>query len=431
VVFPVEIGEAAGGSAEASATRAPGGGGTDSAAPVAPPQPKQLAKKALKRPREERPPTKHTDAQSSRPLPADGSNEGSTRTSADSRDDLIVSGLVKDAQQINQSRREGAHGASAEPPKGTTAHSAPAKAPPKATTAPSAPPRAPAAASAASPMTKASSTSAARAPMRLARWRCVGGAERWTLTERRQEEADDAAVASELVMDRAALDQHYGAEKAARMLKEWEESEVITESMTAGGAEYDWYTLLKAARTSPRDGPPNCAAACCRLLLLLETSVLEKEMDKLSKNGKWSAMRPNWCKKVRQLGLGQPLDGADFDGSSVGGNLAKLTEMFLSRVATAALTDAFAHERDALHGKLNALRESADEVWRERAAEASASSKRRRPSRGAAEAAGETSLSSFFVGFDSSEWLRIMHAYGDGLRRWQDEAAALRKAQSA
>ena len=238
---------------------------------------------------------------------------------------------------------------------------------------------------------------------RLVRWRCVGGQESWLLTERGVDaEDDDQLLPNEMVLSQSQLAQKFDATKAARMVRNWEVSDSVVSSVAASNTE-DWKTILEATRKSEPSSPN--LAACCRKLLLLENAVRSDEMERAKK---WPTMRPNWCKRMRNLGLGKPTGQGDLLDHSVGYQLTTDTAVFASRIDhDQVFTSAFKHRFGEWTTEMQRLGAVADSAHK-----ASAGSSRR-TSRGAAPAAADDAL----AGFDTAAWMGLVHELCDGIGR--------------
>lgn len=279
---------------------------------------------------------------------------------------------------------------------------------------------------AASPPSKATEpaatdTSAPSAGLSLVRWQCVNGVERWAMTERSGDDADFPDEASEdepSIHSRAGLQEKYGDKRAEQMVRSWEKSANIMGSVASmKGTESEvWVSMLQAAAQADANAPN--LAACCRLLLLLETAVLSEEMQKIPKGKKWEVVRSNWCKSLRNLfASGAPAGDTGAPGvSSAVGALVHDTLFFASGInREKALTPAFAACFDEWVAELQTLGTAAD------GASVPQTDRGRRPSRvpvapGKADAA--------LAGTQMKKWRDLVHQLCDGIGRWHSCFAA-------
>ena len=256
--------------------------------------------------------------------------------------------------------------------------------------------------------TPASKSSASSKPIdaiksKLARWRCKGGKEMWMLTEREIEEAEEGEpLPSESMMSRDEMVREYGRDTTAHLVRAWEASSSLKESVCTPGKEKSWLDLTNLASLDLSGG-----AYCCRMLLLLETAVLGEEMQ----NEKaWTKGRSGWVSRVTSLGI----KGTCFDEEcSPGGNLVTQTLLFVKGINATALFDrSFVEGFDDWRQEMLQLGKDADAKLKTEEPNA----KRRRGSR------TDTNAEQPFDGFDTAAWLSLVSRLCDGIERWQREA---------
>ena len=223
------------------------------------------------------------------------------------------------------------------------------------------------------------------------------------LTEREIEEAEEGEpLPSESMMSRDEMVSEYGRDTTAHLIRAWEASSSLKESVCTPGKEKSWLDLTNLASLDPSGG-----AYCCRMLLLLETAVLGEEMQ----NEKaWTKGRSGWVSRVTSLGI----KGTCFDEEcSPGGNLVTQTLLFVKGInATALFDSSFVESFDDWRQEMLQLGKDADAKLKTEEPNA----KRRRGSR------TDTNAEQPFDGFDTAAWLSLVSRLCDGIERWQREA---------
>ena len=87
------------------------------------------------------------------------------------------------------------------------------------------------------------------------------------------------------MMSRDEMVREYGRDTTAHLVRAWEASSSLKESVCTPGKEKSWLDLTNLASLDLSGG-----AYCCRMLLLLETAVLGEEMQNeegVDKGAKW------------------------------------------------------------------------------------------------------------------------------------------------
>ena len=328
----------------------------------------------------------------------DGDSVDEERREEEAREAVAtISAAVLEAKKISEARKNS-------PPKGPPTRSPmTALSGGRAPTAPSAPATVAAAATSAPPVVPQLARCVPSVAPQLARWHCVGGEERWTLTLREAREAEEVAEPTERIVTLSKLRDEHDAPNVRRMIHAWEMSQPMLESVASGSEdERLWARMLQLARADA----PN-VSACCRMLLLIETSV---QSDEMLKPKAWDRGRNGWLKLLRKIGAGEPMDPSLAGEHSAGGHLVASTMKFVQNInSTATFTPAFAEGFVDWTKQLELLGATADNVA------GAGGNERRRPPRGAPAPAG-VGDDSGLAGFDAAECMRLMNGLCDGLR---------------